>query len=348
MKLGARLSRAAHGLGPAEGRAALESRAPSRLSRRSLLAAAIALPFAARAEEWKPTQPIKVIVPYPPGGLTDVLGRLVGERLQSAFGQPAVIDNKPGAATQLGASMVAKAPPDGHTLLLATVSTLAITPALYAKPLIHYTDFAPVAMMGRVVLFLVCRPDLAVKDPTDLVALLRAKPDGYSYGSPGIGTAHHLLVELIRSRQSFSATHVPYLGSAKALVDLMEGRFDFMFLDAAVALQPIKAGKLKVLAVTGSTPDPTLPDVPPLTTYFPGLDLQPWMSIVGPAGLPAPVAAQLNGTLNKALAEPAFAQRLAEVGLAALPMTVEAFGEFIKRDAVRWAELVKSSGAKAE
>ena len=318
------------------------------MKRRSVLAGALALPMAARAEEWKPSQPMKVVVPYPPGGLTDVLGRLVGERLQSTFGQPVVIDNKPGAATQLGASMVAKAPPDGHTLLLATVSTLAITPALYAKPLIHYADFAPVAMMGRVVLFLVCRPDLAVKDPRELVALLQAKPDGYSYGSPGIGTAHHLLVELIRSKAPFSATHVPYLGSAKALVDLMESRFDFMFLDASVALPPIKAGKLKVLAVTGSTPDPSLPDVPPLPTFFAGLDLQPWMSIVGPAGLPTPVAAQLNGVLNKALAAPAFAQRLAEVGLAALPMTVDAFGEFIKRDAARWAELVKSSGAKAE
>ncbi|MGE5149659.1 MAG: Bug family tripartite tricarboxylate transporter substrate binding protein, partial [Rhodospirillaceae bacterium] len=140
-----------------------------KLSRRLLLAAAATLPIAAQAEEWKPSQPIKLIVPYPPGGLTDVLGRLVGERLQSAFGQPAVIDNKPGAATQLGASMVAKAPPDGHTLLLATVSTLAITPALYTKPLIHHTDFAPVAMMGRVVLFLVCRPDLPAKDPKELV-----------------------------------------------------------------------------------------------------------------------------------------------------------------------------------
>jgi len=306
------------------------------------------MPFAARAEEWKPSQPIRVIVPYPPGGLTDVLGRLVGERLQAAFGQPAVIDNKPGAATQLGASMVAKAPADSHTLLLATVSTLAITPALYTKPLIRYTDFAPVAMMGRVVLFLVCRPDLPVKNPKELVALLQAKPDGYSYGSPGVGTAHHLLVELIRSKAPFSATHVPHLGSAKALVDLMEGRFDFMFLDAVVALAPIKAGKLKVLAVTGSTPDPTLPDVPPLPTFFPGLDLQPWMSIVGPANLPAPVATRLNDALNKALADPAFVQRLAEVGLAALLMTVDAFGEFIKRDAVRWAELVKSSGAKAE
>jgi tripartite-type tricarboxylate transporter receptor subunit TctC len=319
-----------------------------RLGRRALLTAAALLPLAARAQDWKPSQPIKLIVPYPPGGLTDVLGRLVGERLQAGFGQPAVIDNKPGAATQIGAAMVAKAAPDGHTLLLATVSTLCITPALYAKPMIRHTDFAPVAMMGRVVLFLVCRPDLPVKDPTGLVALLQAEPDKHSYGTPGIGTAHHLLVELIRSKAPFSATHVPYLGSAKAVVDLMEGRFDFMFLDAAVALAPIKAGKLRVLAVTGSTSDPTLPDVPPITTFFSGLDLQPWMSIVGPAGLPAPVVARLNGELNKALTDPAFVQRLADVGLAALPMTADALGEFIKRDAARWAELVKSSGAKAE
>jgi tripartite-type tricarboxylate transporter receptor subunit TctC len=307
----------------------------------------MALPAMARAQTW-PSQPFKIVVPYPPGGLTDVLGRLIGERLQTGFGQPAVIDNKPGAATQLGAAYVAKQPADGHTLLLATVSTLCITPALYAKPLIHHTDFAPVAMMGRVVLLLVCRVDLPVADPKALVAMLQAKPDGYSYGSPGVGTAHHLLVELIRSKAPFSATHVPYLGSAKALVDLMEGRFDFMFLDASVALPPIKAGKLKVLAVTGSAPDPTLPEVPPITTFFPDLDLQPWMSIVGPAALPAPIAGRLNGELNKALADPAFAQRLREVGLAALPLTVEAFGEFIKRDATRWAELVRSSGAKVE
>jgi tripartite-type tricarboxylate transporter receptor subunit TctC len=315
--------------------------------RRSVLAATLALPAVARAQTW-PSQPFRIVVPYPPGGLTDVLGRLVGERLQAAFGQPAVVDNKPGAGTQIGASLVAKAPADGHTLLLATVSTLCITPALYAKPLIHHTDFAPVAMMGRVVLFLVCRPDLPVADPKELVALLQAKPNAHAFGTPGIGTAHHLLVELMRSSQPFSATHVPYLGSAKAVVDLMEGRFDFMFLDAVVALQPIKSGKLKVLAVTGSVADPTLPEVPPITRFFPNLDLQPWMSFVGPVGLPAPIAARLNGELNKALADPPFAQRLREVGIAPLPMSIEAFADFIKRDAARWAELVRSSGAKAE
>src|SRR5690349_6661970 len=228
------------------GSAALASSAASRL---------------ARAEPEWPRQPIKIVVPYPPGGLTDVLGRLSAERLQVAFGHPVIVDNKPGAATQLGASYVAKQPPDGYTLLLATVSTLCITPALYAKPLITYTDFAPVAFMGNVVLILVCRPGLEARDPRQLVALLRQKPGGYSYGSPGVGTAHHLLTELILSREQLKAVHVPYLGSAKAVIDLAEGRLDFMFLDATVALPQIAAGKIRPLAVTGTSSDPTQPAV---------------------------------------------------------------------------------------
>jgi len=318
------------------------------LSRRTLLAATALAPGLARAQGTFPSQPLKIVVPYPPGGLTDVLGRLSAERLQAAFGQPVIVDNKPGAATQLGASYVAKQPADGYTLLLATVSTLCITPALYSKPLITYPDFAPVAFMGNVILFLVCRPDLEARDPRDLVALLREKPGGYSYGSPGVGTAHHLLTELILSREQLKAVHVPYLGSAKAVVDLAEGRFDFMFLDATVALPQIAAKKIKVLAVTGTTPDPTLPEVPPLVKFFPGLDLQPWMSIVAPAGTPMPVVTKLNDVLNKALADSDFIQRLRDSGMAPLPLTVAAFGDFIKRDASRWAELVKISGAKAE
>jgi len=318
------------------------------MRRRSLLAAATLTPTLARAQGTWPSQPLKLVVPYPPGGLTDVLGRLSAERLQAALGQPVIVDNKPGAATQLGASFVAKQPPDGYTLLLATVSTLCITPALYSKPLIHHADFAPIAFMGNVVLFLVCRPGLDARDPGDLVALLRANPAAYSYGSPGVGTAHHLLTELILSREHLTAVHVPYLGSAKAVVDLAEGRFDFMFLDATVALPQVAAGKIRALAVTGTSSDPTQPRVPPLVKFFAGLDLQPWMSFVAPAGTPAPIVDKLNGVLNKALADPDFIQRLRDSGMAPLPLTVAAFGDFIKRDSGRWAELVKVSGAKAE
>ena len=322
-----------------------------KLHRRTALLAAGGALFAssqAPAQAAWPNQPLRLVVPYPPGGLTDVLGRLVGERLNAAFGQPVIIDNKPGAATQLGASYVAKQPADGYTLLLATVSTLCITPALYAKPLIVHTDFAGAAFLGNVILILVCRPDLAVGNPKELVALLRAKPGGYSYGSPGVGTAHHLLTELILSREQLKAVHVPYLGSVKAVVDLAEGRLDFMFLDATVALPQIAAGKIKALAVTGMGRNPVLPDVPALPEFFPGLDLQPWMSIAVPAGTPAAVLERLNSEINRALGEKAFVERLRQSGVEPMPLTLTAIGDFIKRDAGRWAELVRISGAKAE
>src|SRR5258708_27507903 len=179
--------------------------------------------------------------------------------------------------------------------------------------------------MGNVVLILVCRPGLEGRDPRELVTLLRGRAGGYSHGSPGVGTAHHLLTELILSREQLTAVHVPYLGSAKAVVDLAEGRFDFMFLDATVALPQIAAGKIRALAVTGLSSDPTLPAVPPLVKYFAGLDLQPGMSFVAPAGTPMPVVEKLNGVPNKAHAEPSLIQRLRDSGMARLPLTVTPF-----------------------
>lgn len=318
--------------------------------RRTLLGlgGALALPSSVRAQSAWPSHPIKIVVPFPPGALTDVLGRMVAERLQAALGQSIVVDNKPGAATQVGAALVAKQPADGYTLLIATSTTLGIVPALYTKPLISISEFAGVAMLGNVTLYLVARPDLAAKTMAELAALLRAKPDGYSYGSPGSGTAHHLLVELIKAREKLQATHVPYQGSTKAIVDLTEGRLDFMFLDASIALPQIAAGKIRALAVTGTRRDPAQPDVPALNEIYPGLDLQAWQSVVAPAGTPAAIVDRLNREINKALRESGFAERLRQVGLEPVPLTVAAFDDFIRSDAGRWAELVKISGAKAE
>lgn len=312
------------------------------------LGGALVTPSIVRGETPWPSQPIKIVVPYPPGGLTDVAARLIGERLQGAFGQSVIVDNKAGAGTQLGASFVAKQPADGYTLLLATVTTLCIAPALYAKPMIAATDFAGVAMLGNVTLILVSRPDLAVANPKELTALVRAKPGGTTYGSPGIGTAHHLLTELMLSREHLKAVHVPYLGSVKAVADLTEGRIDFMFVDGTVALPQIAAGKLKPLAVSGPVRSPTLPKVPALTEYFPGLDAQPWIAIAAPAATPPAVLERLNHEINKTLADAALAERLRQVGLDPAPLTVAAFGDFIPREAGRWAEMVKISGAKAE
>lgn len=321
-----------------------------RIARRTLLAASagwLAAPRA-RAEPAWPGQPIKIVVPYPPGALTDVLGRLVGERLHEAYGQSVIVDNKAGMATQLGAAYVAKQPADGYTLLLATVSTLCITPALYAKPLVTHADFVGVAKLGDVVLILVCRPDLPAANPRELASLLAARPGGYSFGSPGVGTAHHLLTELVLAREQLKAVHVPYLGSVKALVDLAEGRLDFMFLDATAALPYIAAGKIRALAVTGGGRYAALPAVPSLTEFYAGLDLEPWMSIAAPRGTPEAILNTLNREINSALADRNFVTRLRDNGVEPTPLTVAAFGDFISHDASRWAELVKISGAKAE
>jgi len=307
-----------------------------------------AVPLRSQAQAAFPSQPLKIVVPYPPGGLTDVAARLIGEQLQTALGQSVLVDNKAGAGTQVGASLVAKQPADGHTLLLATVTTLCIVPALYAKPMIAVTDFAPVAMLGNVTLILVTRPDLPAANLKELADLLRAKPGGYTYGSPGIGTAHHLLAELFLSREQVKAVHVPYLGSVKAVVDLSEGRFDFMFVDGTVALPQIAAGKLKPIAVSGPARSPTLPNIGTLSESLPGLDAEPWLSIAAPAGTPTPVRDKLNGEINKALRTPTIAERLRQVGLEPAPLTVAAFEDFIKRDVGRWAEMVRISGAKAE
>jgi tripartite-type tricarboxylate transporter receptor subunit TctC len=320
------------------------------IGRRSVLLGAsgvLAVAAATRADKW-PTQPLRIVVPYPPGGLTDVAARLIGERLQSVFGQPVIVDNKAGAGTQLGASAIAKSGADGHGLLLATVTTLCIAPALYAKPIISHADFAGVAMLGNVTLILVAYPGLPVSDPKELAALIAAKPGGYTYGSPGIGTVHHLLTELMMSRQQLKAVHVPYTGSVKAVSDLTEGRFDFMFVDGTVALPQIAVGKLKALAISGPRSWASLPNTPPITNFYPGLDAQPWLSIAAPAGTPAPVLERLNIEINKALTDAALAERLRQVGLEPATLTVTAFNDFIPAEAKRWAEMVRISGAKAE
>jgi tripartite-type tricarboxylate transporter receptor subunit TctC len=318
------------------------------MKRRDVLAVALAMPFAARADAPYPNQPIKIVVPYPPGGLTDVAARMIGERLQSALGQPVIVDNKAGAGTQIGAAYVAKQPADGYTLLLATVSTLCITPVLYAKPMIAAADFAGISRLGFATLILIVRPGLDVADPKALIELLHAKPGTYSFGSPGIGTAHHLLAELMLSRGQASAVHVPYPGSVKAMLDLAEGRIDFMFLDATVVMPQVAAGKVKAIAVTGTKRQAALPDVPALIEFFPGLDQESWLSVAAPAGTPQAVLERLNGEINRALDDKSITNRLAEAGLEVAPMTVAAFGDFVKREAERWGDMVKISGAKAE
>lgn len=329
----------------------------SRTRRRLLTATAaiagaaltVGLPAAAWAQAAYPDRPIRLMIPFPPGGLTDILGRKVADKLRDGLGQPIVPDNRPGGGTLTAAAAVAKSPADGYTLMIATSTTLGIAPALFTKAPIKVEDLTGAAMLGTVTFFLVVNKDFPAKDPRELVAAIKAKPNAYAYATPGNGTAHHLLAEMIREREGLEMRHIPYKGSAPAVTDIISGAgANFMFLDAAVALPQIRGGNVRALAVTGSKRVAIAPDVPALTEFFPGLDLQAWQAVAAPAGTPRPVLDRVNQVLNAALADPAFRKELTDVGVEPVTMNVSELNAFIQKDAQRWAGLVRVSGAKVD
>lgn len=322
------------------------------VSRRRLLqGAALALgagsAIASFAQAGYPDRPIKLLVPFPAGALTDSLGRLMAERLRPVLGQPIVVENRPGAGTLLGASQVAKAPPDGYSLIVATSTTLAIAPAMFTAPPAVAADFIGVGMIGNVTLLLVTRPDLKARTLAELVALLRAEPGRYNFGSPGNGTMHQLLVEMIKSQEKVSATHVPYQGSMGALSDLMTGRIDFMFIDAVAGLPQIQAGKVNVIAVAGARRHSTLPQVATVAETFPRIDMSAWQTIAAPRATPMAVVNRLNAEMNKLLETAEMQALLQRVGVEANPMSVAALNELIATDEKRFGELVRAVGIKA-
>ena len=308
--------------------------------------AATQAPLTAFAADY-PDKPIHLLVPFPPGGLTDVLGRMVGERLRKTLNQAVVVENKPGAGTLLGAGVVAKSPPDGYSLMVATSTTLGISPFLYENTPFKIGDLTGVAMLGDVTLLLVTRPDFPAANAAELVAAVRAKPGGYNFASPGSGTVHHLLIEMLKAQENLNVPHVPYQGSGPALTDMMTGRIDFMLIDASIGVPQVRANKIKLLAIAASKRSALAPETPTLNETYPKLDLQAWQSIAAPAGTPPAVVAKLNAEINRELATPEFRAELSKVGLEARPMGVAEFNEMIRKDAPRWADLVKLSGAKA-
>lgn len=322
------------------------SRTRRQLLQRLAAATAVSiLPSLAAAQF--PDKPIHLFVPFPPGGLTDVLGRMVAERLRKALGQPVVVENRPGAGTLLAAGMVAKAAPDGSTLMVATSTTLGIAPALFKDTSFKISDLTGVAMIGDVTLLLITRPGFPARTVQELVAAVRAKPGEYNFASPGTGTVHHLLIDMLKAQENLKVVHVPYQGSGQALTDLMSGRIDFMLIDVSIGLPQVRAGKVKLLATTGSKRSGLLPDVPTIAEAYPGLNLSAWQGIAAPAGTPPAIVELLNADINAALATPEFRQDLLRVGVEARPMSVADFNALIRSDAPRWAELVKRSGAKA-
>ncbi len=309
------------------------------------LGALVAAPAFAQAAY--PDHAIKLVVPYPAGALTDSLGRLVAERLRGVLGQPVVVENRPGAGTLLGASQVAKSPADGYNLLVATTTTLAISPSMYATPPAVAADFVGVAMIGSVTLLLVTRPDLKVSNLAELVAAMRNEPGKFNFGSPGNGSMHHLIIEMVKSQEKVNATHVPYQGSLPALTDMMAGRIDFMFLDAVAGMPQIQANKIGVIAVSAAKRLSELPQVATVAETYPKIDLQAWQAIAAPRGTPAAVVARLNTEINKMLESPDVRATLQKFGVEGTPMSVPALNELIAVDNKRFGDLVRAAGVKA-
>ena len=335
------------------------------LARRLILAALapawlIGLPLAptgAHAQPAWPTKAVRIVVPFAAGGTTDILARSLAPELQKAFGQPFVVDNKPGAGGNSGANEVAKSVPDGTTLLMGTVGTHAINAALYPKmPFDPVKDFAPVTQMAGVPNVLVLNPAFAQKyninSVADLVRAAKANPGKFNMASSGNGTSIHLAGELFKSMTGSYMVHFPYRGSGPALIDLIGGSVDLMFDNLPSALPQIKAGKLKALAVTSASRSAALPDLPTIAEAggpaLKGYEASSWFGLMAPAGTPPDVVTRLQQETAKALLSPALKERLQSQGAIPGGMSSAAFTSFIAAETQKWATVVKASGAKVD
>jgi tripartite-type tricarboxylate transporter receptor subunit TctC len=296
-----------------------------------------------------PAKPMRIVVPLAAGGPGDVLARAIGQKLSEGFGQPVVIDNRPGANTNVGSEFVAKAPPDGYTLL-ATASTLTINPSLYASlPYDPIKDFAPITLIASTPLVLVVHPSLPVKSVKDLIALAKTKPGQLNYGSAGNGSTLHLAGEMFNSLAGVKLVHVPYKGVTNAFSDLLGGQISIMFPGAPIALPQVKAGKLRALGTTGATRTPAAPDLPAIAEAgLPGYEVSVWYGFLAPAGTPAPVVNRLHGEIVKILQLPDIKERWAALGAEPITNTPEQFAAFLKADLGKWAKVVRESGAKMD
>jgi tripartite-type tricarboxylate transporter receptor subunit TctC len=297
-----------------------------------------------------PSRTIKLIVPYPAGGTTDLLGRLVADQIKNGLGAVVVVENKPGAGTTLGAEQVARSEPDGYTLLMATSTTLAINKTLYKKlPYDPVKDFTPVALVAGVPFALIVNPALPVRTLAEFIAWAKANP-GLAYGSAGAGSPQHLGAEMLRTAAGIDIRHVPYRGSVPAMLDIIAGHIPFMVVDLQPALQQIREGKVRVLGVTTPKRVAAAPDIPTLSEAgLPGFELVAWQGVVAPAGVPRPIVDLLATQIASLVADPATRDKLATLSLEPLSgSTPDSFAAFVRTEVERWAAVVKASGAEAE
>ncbi|MDB5727756.1 MAG: uncharacterized protein JWQ00_961 [Noviherbaspirillum sp.] len=305
--------------------------------------------LAAHAADAYPSKPINFIVPYPPGGIADNYSRALGQRLSDRLGQPVIIENKPGGSLIVGTQAAAKAAPDGYTILLASVSSLAINVGAFKKlPYDPVRDFAPVSMAFYTPLYLMVSPELPVKSVKDLIALAKANPGKLSFASLGHGSSLHLGMELFKTTAGIDLLHVPFKGTTTALPDLMQGRVDMIF-DGGAFLPHAATGKLRLLAVSSPQRISSVPDVPTMAEAgVPGYDIVIWFGIVTPAGTPRPIVDRLSKEIAGIVKEPAFRERFVTTGVEPASNTPEAFAEMIKKETVKWTTLLRQSNVEPQ
>jgi tripartite-type tricarboxylate transporter receptor subunit TctC len=303
----------------------------------------------AAAQAW-PTKPIKWIVPFAPGGTTDILARTIGDKLGVVLGQPVIIENKPGAGGGLGADFVAKAAPDGYTILGGTISTNAINASLYKDlPYDPVKDFIPITLIARVPNMLVVNNDVPVKTVAELIALMKKNPGKYTFASSGNGTSQHLSGELFKSMAGVDMQHIPYKGSPPALQDVMGGSVTMTFDNITTAWTLAKAGKLRALGVTTAKRSPAAPDVPTIAEAgVIGYEIGSWQGVFAPAGTPPAIIKRLNTEIVKIINLPDVQEKLLALGAEPVGNSTEEFTVFVKTEVVKWGDVVKRSGAKVD
>jgi len=295
-----------------------------------------------------PSKPIRLISSYPPGGGNDTVARAIGQRLTEAYGQQVIVDNRPGANGLVACEITARAAPDGHTLLMASIATHAINPALYPKiPYDPVRDFAPISLLGTTVNILVVHPSIPAKSVKELIAYAKTKP-GLTYGSNGIGSSQHLAGALFSTTFGLTLTHVPYKGTGPMTNDLLAGQIALAFGNSVGVLQHVKSKRLVALAVTSLKRSPALPDLPAIAELAPGFEATSWWGLVAPRATPPAIIASLNREVVKALNSPDMKAFMTGLGADPAPTTPQEFDTFARAERVKWAKVVKDSGARAE
>jgi tripartite-type tricarboxylate transporter receptor subunit TctC len=304
--------------------------------------------FAAIAQSY-PAKPIRIVVPFPVGGIADIYARLIGNRWIELWGQPVVVENRTGAGGNIAAELVAKSAPDGYTLVMGSIGTHAVNVTLFSKlPYDPVRDFAPIALAVDAEGLLAVHPSVPANSVPELVALARAKPGGLSYASAGAGTASHLAGELFKAMVKVDMVHVPYKGNVPAITDLLAGQTSLIFATMPTVLPQTKAGKLRALATTGEARAAATPELPTVAETLPGFIVNNWVGLFAPAGTPPEIVGRLNSETRNFMQSKEITARLSAEGARFVPMTPDQFGGFVKAEIAKWAPVVKASGARAD